>query len=470
VRSPGAIVAGRYEIIDRLAAGGMGVVFRARHALSQRIVALKLVHPHVALDPRAAQRFRREASVAAEIGHDGIVQVLDAGVDHDGALFLAMELLEGESLRDRLCREGTTRGEAIALIDAMLDPLAAAHARGFVHRDLKPENVFVMRGERVKLLDFGIAKHLAQESATLTGTAIGTPHYMAPEQVMSAKGATPASDVWSIGVMLYEILSGTPPFTGPTPHAVVVRACVDAHVPIAERAPGIGARLAALIDDVLAKEPADRPRDAAALRDRLRDALAADPDTSREIITMRPPQAVIPTLPPRGDDDDDDDDDDGDGLRSPPAPTPRSAERAWRTIEEPGFTISLPIGWSPRRSSVPGVAGLFVEDASASARAPTTIRLKIEPFDGDTREYVDLGITNLSRVAHVLRTADANLGGLDAVETEADMHAIEPRVRWLSRAAARGGVGYVAQCSASPERWPDVVATLRAILGTLRIR
>jgi serine/threonine-protein kinase len=459
IRAPGTVVAARYEIESRIAAGGMGTVYRARHLVSRRIVALKVVHAHVALEPRYVARFRREASVAAEIGHPGIVQVLDAGVAEDGSLFLAMEMLEGESLRERLCRPETTRGEALALVDAMLDPLAAAHEKGFVHRDLKPENVFVTKDGGVKLLDFGIAKRQSMESATMTGTSIGTPHYMAPEQVMSAKGASPASDVWSVGVMLYEVLAGRPPFTGPTPHAVVVRACAEVHVPVAHLASGVGPELAGVVESALAKDPSRRPPTATVLRERLRAALAADPDSSHEIVTMRPPSPVA---------------DEGSGeeatmpMGTPPKPA--SSERPWRTVEVGPYSIALPPGWSERESAVPGVALVIVEDATAKTAFPTQIRLKHEPFDGDTRAYVDLGATNLARIAHVLRTADCELGGIPAVEIEAQVHAVEPPTRTLQRAMASAGWGHVVQASALVERWSDAAPVLRAILGTLRVR
>lgn len=471
MKGPGAIVAQRYEILARLAAGGMGVVFRARHRVSRHLVALKVMHPIVALDPASVARFAREARVAAAIGHDGIVQVLDAGSDDDGTLYLAMELLEGESLRARLTRADVTRGEAIALIDALLDPLSAAHAAGFVHRDLKPENVFVTREGRTKLLDFGIAKEIAPASATLTGAAIGTPHYMAPEQVMSAKGATPASDVWAVGVMLYEILAGRPPFDGPTPHAVVVRACVEAPTPVTELAPGVGPELAELVTRALSKDPSARPADAAALRSALRAALTNDPDSSREAVTLRPPppepgSESEPTLPASPLEIEQ-------ATRRSDRPAARESSRSassngWSRIEGAGFSLSTPPGWSQRPSSIPSVAVLVVEDASQSLVVPTQLRLKIEAFEGDTRAYVDLGLTNVGRVAHILRTTDADLAGMPAVDVEAQL-TLDPPTRMFSRAAARDGTGYVVQCTTDPARWNDAAPVLRAIIATLRL-
>lgn len=269
---PGTIVAGRYRVEAHLASGGMGAVYRARHTLADRPVALKILRPtSMGLDVADVRRFRREATASAHIGHPGIVEVLDAGVE-EGFLFLVMELLEGESLRAR--RRHATRAELLGWIRVLLDPLAAAHAKGFVHRDLKPENVFLARtteGERLKLLDFGIARSIGGPSDTRTGTGLGTPGYMAPEQALEARGASPAADVWSVGVMLYETITGRRPFEGETPHATILRAVSEPHAPLADVAP----ELAALVDVCLAKRPVDRPRDAADLRARF-DALPLD--------------------------------------------------------------------------------------------------------------------------------------------------------------------------------------------------
>ena len=271
---------GRYEILAPLDSGGMGEVYRARHLLSKKIVAIKVLYSHVATDERSLERFRREISVAAEVGHDGIVDVLDAGMDRrDQTVFVVMELLEGENLRTFLDRPGRDESTALDIIDGMLEPLAAAHAKGFVHRDLKPENVFIARRRdgslQAKLLDFGIARQLNDASAgskTQTGVALGTPYYMAPEQAVSAKGAVPAADVWSTGVMLYEIVGGVPPFEGETPHAIVIKACTQPHRDLRLLEPGVDPELASLIDLCLAKDPERRPRDATVLRLMLKEA------------------------------------------------------------------------------------------------------------------------------------------------------------------------------------------------------
>ncbi|MCA9607573.1 MAG: serine/threonine protein kinase, partial [Myxococcales bacterium] len=209
---PDRLIGGRYKVVRKLAEGGMGEVYEAQHNLSKKKVALKILFPHIGKDEAARQRFLREVSAPAQIGHEGIVEVYDAGFDtQDGSLFVAMEFIDGEPLRDRLSRGGVGLDQLLDWFEEMLDPLAAAHASGIVHRDLKPENVMLAKkrdSEVIKLLDFGIARDLdsSKDNVTHTGIAMGTPHYMAPEQAMSAKGVTAAADVWAMGVMLYEAL------------------------------------------------------------------------------------------------------------------------------------------------------------------------------------------------------------------------------------------------------------------------
>jgi serine/threonine protein kinase len=275
--SAGRLIGGRYEIVRKIAEGGMGAVYEAQHNLSKKSVALKILFPHIGKDEGSRQRFLREVSAPAQIGHDGIVEVYDAGFDtQDGSLFVAMELLKGETLRDRLARGVLSRDQVLDLFEQLLDPLAAAHQKGIVHRDLKPENVFLHRQrdgrEVLKLLDFGIARDLDEKSmsVTQTGIAMGTPHYMAPEQAMSARGVSFPADVWAVGAMLYEALSGRPPFAGETASAIVVMAVSQPHLPLAQAAPDTPAPLAQLVDRCLAKEGDQRPKDGAALLGALR--------------------------------------------------------------------------------------------------------------------------------------------------------------------------------------------------------
>jgi serine/threonine protein kinase len=298
---------GNYVIEHVLAHGSMGTVYLAHHALTYARVALKLLRAELAADAQAEERFLREVRAAARIGHDGIVKVHDAGKTSDGHLYLAMELLAGDTLEDWMAREPGDRLTAMDWLLAMLEPLAAAHMHSIVHRDLKPANVFIARApdgtEYVKLLDFGLARDTREKSGTQTGVALGTPYYMSPEQATRPKDVSPASDVWSVGVMMYEVLSGAMPFDGETLHAVVIRAATMPHVPAASAVPGLHPELAALIDDCLAKDPAQRPHDASVLLDRLAPLLADEQirmelsnapviPSQDEIDTVRPPEYV----------------------------------------------------------------------------------------------------------------------------------------------------------------------------------
>jgi serine/threonine-protein kinase len=272
-------VAGRYRVLHKIAEGGMGVVYKAEHVLSKKRLALKLLYPHLCHGPQAIERFRREVSAAAEIDHPGIVQVFDAGVDADGSFYMAMELLEGESLADRMRRDWPTTHQAIDIVRQILGPLARAHERGFVHRDLKPENIFMARDPSssivvAKLLDFGLAREVQRKGPTLTGITFGTPEYMSPEQCMSAKKAGTPSDVWAMGVLMYELVTGYHPFDGETPNAIMVSAIKDPHIPVTQRAPQVPAALVKIIESCLYKEPEKRPQTAGEIADKLERALA----------------------------------------------------------------------------------------------------------------------------------------------------------------------------------------------------
>ena len=248
----------------------MGAVYRARHLLTEQIVALKVLNVGPG-DEAIARRFKLEVSVAAKIRHPGIVKVFDAGTDAKSERFyLAMELLEGESLRDYMERPGRDPQRAVRWLADALEVMVAAHAQGVVHRDLKPENLFLedqANGTEVKVLDFGIARDLAGPSVTTTGVAVGTALYMAPEQATASKAVGPAADVWAMGVMLYEVLGGERPFDGPSAHAVVVEAVTMPHRPLTELRADLSPGWGELVDACLAKKPEGRPSAAAVSRD-----------------------------------------------------------------------------------------------------------------------------------------------------------------------------------------------------------
>ncbi|MFO0651803.1 MAG: protein kinase [Polyangiales bacterium] len=278
------IVGEKYEIERHLATGGMGELYVARHLLTTQRVALKILDRRLARNDASVERFLREVRLGAKIGHPAVVQVYDAGlhVGPDGPVpYLAMELLDGQNLSERIVRGDVTQAMALDYIASLLEPLAVAHAKGIVHRDLKPENAFLERvsdgSERVRLLDLGIAREADEAGkATLAGQALGTVYYMAPEQSLDARSATPVSDVWSLGAMLYQALAGVFPFDGETVAAVLLKACRDPHTPLSQAAPHVDPRLAALVDRCLSKDVLGRPADAGELLSELA-PLLSDP-------------------------------------------------------------------------------------------------------------------------------------------------------------------------------------------------
>ncbi len=278
------VVGDKYEIERHLATGGMGELYVARHVLTTQRVALKILDRRLARNDASVERFLREVRLGAKIGHPAVVQVYDAGlhVGPDGPVpYLAMELLDGQNLAERVVRGDVTQAMALDYVASLLEPLSVAHSKGIVHRDLKPENAFLERlsdgSERVRLLDLGIAREADEAGkATLAGQALGTVYYMAPEQSLDARTATPVSDVWSLGAMMYQVLAGVFPFDGETVAAVLLKACRDPHKPLSEAAPHVDLRLAALVDRCLSKDVLGRPADAGELLAELL-PLLADP-------------------------------------------------------------------------------------------------------------------------------------------------------------------------------------------------
>ena len=297
---PSDVVGERYRVLEEVGAGAFGVVYRAQHVVTRQVVALKVLHHHMAVDEATRARFQREVSAPAAIDHPGIAQVYDAAIDDRGRPYVAMEWLDGETLAAYLPRAPVSVEGLISLFLALLEPLEAAHRAGFVHRDLKPETVFERDAGalEVRVLDFGLAKRSESPSVTETGTAIGTPRYMSPEQFMDSKSAGPPADVWAVGTMLYEALAGEPPFRA-TSHALVLAVLTAPHVPIVERVPDLPPALIEVVEACLRKEPAERPPDATALSAGLREARAqldarALATTIREMPRVEIPPALEP--------------------------------------------------------------------------------------------------------------------------------------------------------------------------------
>ena len=287
----GAFLGERYRIVRALGDGGMGAVYEAVDLSSERRVALKLVAEDVlANDPSVATRFQREARAMELLDHPHIARVLDAGVI-DGKPFLAMELLEGADLRDTLARVGPLPpAAALRIAAAVCEGLAHAHAAGIVHRDVKPANLFLARGDgdeiAVKILDFGVAKwkmqHVALDSSdertlTRTGSMLGTPLYMSPEQAQGEREIDARSDVWSLGVVLYEALSGkTPHDEAETVGRLILWICSRPTPPLQSLAPWIAPEVARVVHKALKLDPDARFLSAAAMLPAIRALLPDD--------------------------------------------------------------------------------------------------------------------------------------------------------------------------------------------------
>ena len=267
----------KYRLEERLGVGGMGTVYRAMHLLIDRPVAIKVLNQRFVEDEAARTRFRREARAAGRLQHVNAVTVTDFGQSSDGYVYIVMELLEGRTLRDILAKEAPLDpARAVSVMMQISDAVAAAHEAGIIHRDLKPANVFIVQRADVptvvKVLDFGIAKLAAEtleddDPMTLTqfGAMIGTPRYMSPEQCDGAE-LTPAADVYSLGIILYEMLTGTVPFSGSTPLAIALKHSTETPRAPREFVSTIPEPLERVVLHALEKNPEDRPANAEEFR------------------------------------------------------------------------------------------------------------------------------------------------------------------------------------------------------------
>jgi eukaryotic-like serine/threonine-protein kinase len=290
----GRTIAGKFAVQQRLGAGAMGVVYLARQLALDKVVAIKVLHRQLAVDGAFTERFRREARAASRLDHPNSIRVFDFGQEPDGLLYLAMEYVDGPDLFSVLSERGPLPPEAIVdLLCQVLAALAVAHDLGVLHRDLKPENIMIVRGKGddglpvdiVKVCDFGIAKIVDQSPDpsedgarrhTTRGLVVGTPAYMSPEQARG--GALDGrSDLYTVGVILYELLTGQVPFDGGSPLDVVLKHISEAPSPPSFHTPAVDPRLEAICMKALSKEPADRFQDAREMRLALRSALGLAP-------------------------------------------------------------------------------------------------------------------------------------------------------------------------------------------------
>ena len=301
---PGTVVGGKFVLLRRIGEGGVGVVFEAEDTWIGRRVAIKVLHAHLADRTDVLARFRREARAAATIHHPNIVAVFEVGQRHDGSFFIVQELIDGETLREHMDRQGRfTPAAALEILVPIMGALASAHRAGIVHRDIKPENILLTRsaeGEIVpKLIDFGVAKMaMSGDRTTLSGTLVGTPAYMSPEQAGGLLEADARTDVWAIGSVLFEMLSGGCAYQGPSGPIILARILSEAVPSLADRAPDVPADIVNIVGHALERDAGARfPTMGAFLEAVLEFAKKPDPTLPRRHAKSIPPARIEPELP-----------------------------------------------------------------------------------------------------------------------------------------------------------------------------
>ena len=265
---------GRYSILEEIASGGQGAVYRAFDAETNQIIALKVLHPSLTADQNYLERFRREASLASSIDHPNVIKIYEVG-ESDGRHFIAMELLP-ESLSRIIESSGSLSIDGAASFAVQIaDGLAAAHARGVIHRDIKPQNVLIAADGAAKVTDFGIARGEALSTMTATGVMMGTPHYMSPEQALGER-VDARADIYSLGCVLYQMLAGEVPFNAQTPLAVLRQHIDDAPRPIRQRRNDVSPQLASVVERAMEKDPARRFANAVEMSAAIRTAVRGE--------------------------------------------------------------------------------------------------------------------------------------------------------------------------------------------------
>ena len=290
----GTTLNGRYRLEARIGAGGMSTVYRATDETLQRQVAIKLMNREIATDSDQLERFRREARAVAQLSHPHIVGVIDYGED-DGRPYIVFEYVEGETLKERIRRNGRLPiTEAVAYAIEIARALGTAHARHIVHRDVKPQNVLIDEEGSAKVTDFGIARTLDEEGLTADGRVLGTTDYVSPEQALG-RPVTGQSDLYSLGIVLYEMLTGEVPFKGENQVAVAMKHVRDQLPDVQFKRPEVSAALASVVDTATAKRVEDRHADDAELIADLEDVLAIE--TARAGSATGEVTSVLKTLP-----------------------------------------------------------------------------------------------------------------------------------------------------------------------------
>jgi serine/threonine-protein kinase len=446
----GTLLAGRYLIEEPIGEGGMAIVYRARHKLVERDVAVKVMNPILASDPVVRERFRREARSAQKLAHPNIIEIFDQGDTEDGTSYIVMELLRGEPLSAFIRRRDFDVDRAVSVMVQIARGIARAHDLEVVHRDLKPENIFLSRaedgGDIVKLLDFGIAKSRAEPQLTAQGELFGTPQYMAPERIMGAEAGS-ASDLYALGVVFFEMLVGELPFDAADIASFFAMHMHETPPRLRSRHPLVPLALDDLIFRMLAKAPEDRPADAHRVHAALVEILQArdiSPPTDAEYTSSWNPEK--PT-----------------DLHAPTTLAAGATDGWARRI----FVLERMLGaaFGSRREAPAALNALFdnvnegvralAEAKERSFEAQTRLE-EIESRGREKRAQLGAAVDHLgldsSLAKEDLRTArEAERAALHACEQERERYALAhaQMLRWEGR-------------SAFAQPWPDLAAAYRA--------
>jgi beta-lactam-binding protein with PASTA domain/predicted Ser/Thr protein kinase len=371
-----SVLGGRYRLEASIGTGGMAQVFRGVDGTLDRTVAIKILAPRFASDPSFVDRFRREAQAAARLNHPNIVNVYDTGVDGD-TNYIVMEYVEGRTLAEYLGTGGTLApAKAAEIAEKVAEALAAAHAQGVIHRDIKPANIMVTRDGRVKVMDFGIARLVAgPDTVEQTAAVLGTAAYLSPEQ---AQGQTvdARSDLYSLGVVLYEMLTGKPPFTGDSAMAVAYKHVQESPVTPSALNHDVPPPLDAVVMRALAKNPANRYQSAGEFRDDLRRVIAGQQVEATPLLPAGAGATQVISRPP--------------ATALMPPTEPDEGRKVWIWILIGALILLIQggaeyllahslLGGETAKVTVPNVVGLPFEEASAKL---TALRLDVaEPVE-----------------------------------------------------------------------------------------
>src|SRR5882757_7288282 len=288
---PGVTFGGRYEILSVLGQGGMGAVYQARDRELDRLIALKVIRPELATDPAILQRFKQELILARNITHKNVVRIYDLG-ESDGIRFITMEYVDGDDMRIMLRQHGKfSAPDAIPMIEQVCRALDSAHSEGVIHRDLKPQNIMRDKQGRIVVMDFGLARSLGDSGMTQTGAIVGTMEYMSPEQALGSQ-LDQRSDIFSVGLIFYELLTGKSPYHADTAIASLMRRTREVAKPASDVENTVPRSLSAIVSRCLEREPANRYHSVVELLQQL-NAWETNPNISADALSKMIPHAIV---------------------------------------------------------------------------------------------------------------------------------------------------------------------------------